>query len=78
MGVTNLSSLNAIVRIKLGSQLDITPAAFYEASNNDVFVNEWVGGEIMYNTSDNRIYIQTETSGTSPTWKRVLTQFSAV
>ena len=71
MGVTKIDELRAPQsRAYIGSNLPTTPAQYYDAASNDVDSVEWRGGEIAYNTSDTRFYIQTATSGTTPTWKR--------
>lgn len=73
MGVTKFSELNAPqARSYIAATLPTSPSTFYGSANNDVDSREWKSGEIAYNTSDNRFYIQTATSGTTATWKRYL------
>lgn len=79
MGVTKIDERNAPQsRAYLGGDLPTTPQQYYDTGNGDVDSIEWRGGEVAYNTRDSRLYIQTETSGTSPTWKRYPTAFTAV
>lgn len=75
MGVTKIDELNAPQsRAYLGAALPLLPYQYYNSAINDVDSVEWRGGEIAYNTSDNRFYIQTSTSGTTASWKRFLDQ----
>lgn len=78
MATTNLDTVNAVVRIKLASALDLDPADFYGTSNNDVNPATWQGGELIFNTADNRLYIQRSTSGTTAAWRQLSEQFQAV
>ena len=57
-------------RCYLAATLPTMPYQYYEVASNDVDSCEWRGGEIAYNTGDNRFYIQYQTSGTTPVWKR--------
>lgn len=76
MGVTNFDQLDAKVgRVKIVSTLPTTPATYY-GSDYGLQTTEWRGGEIVYLSTDNRIYIQNATSGVSATWKRLVTQFA--
>lgn len=49
-----------------------TPGAYYGGFYN-INSQEWKGGEIFYHngvgTGGNKLYIQTATSGTTPTWR---------
>jgi len=73
MGTSKVNELKAPQsRAYQAATLPTTPAAYYDAATNDVDSVSWRGGEIAFNTSDNRFYIQTATSGTTPTWKRYL------
>lgn len=73
MGVTKIDELNAPqARTYIAATLPTTPYAYYGSSAYDVDSKEWRGGEMAYNTSDNRHYIQTATSGLTATWKRFL------
>lgn len=76
MGVTRYDRLDATANLQVVSSLPSTPASYYGIAANDVDSVEWRGGEIVYHSGDGRIYIQTATSGTSATWKRLLTQFA--
>jgi hypothetical protein len=72
-------ALNSPVgRFKLVTQLPQTPSAYYGGSYT-LKDSDWRGGEIVYHngtgTGANKLYIQTATSGTTPTWKRLLPQF---
>jgi hypothetical protein len=73
MGVTKIDELNAPqARVYIAAQLPTTPQAYYSTNAHDVDSVAWRGGEMAYNTSDNRHYIQTATSGVTATWKRFL------
>lgn len=77
MGVTNFDNINAgTSRFKVVATLPVLPEDYYGTSIYDVANVEWGGGETCYLSVDNRIYIQTATSGRTPTWKRLLTQFA--
>lgn len=79
MGVTKINELRAPQsRAYLAATLPTSPYVYYglDSTVGQVDNIEWRGGEIAYNTSDSRLYIQTATSGTTPTWKRYLTQLS--
>jgi len=79
MGVTNFDQLDAkIGRIPLGASLPTTPKGYYgnDADEQRVASTEWKGGEVFYLTTDNRLYIQNATSGTTATWKRLAAQFA--
>ena len=79
MGITKTNELKVgQARVKLASNLPITPFLYYGTSSADVDSVEWRGGEFCYLTSDNRFYVQTATSGTTATWKRLLEQTVAV
>lgn len=69
------------MRFKLATQLPQTPEDYYGGSYT-LKDNEWRGGEIIYHngsgTGSHKLYVQTATSGRTPTWKRLLPQFTAV
>lgn len=70
MGVTKITELNtAQSRLYLADKLPVTAADYHGAASNDVDSVEWKGGELAYNTTDNKLYINTATSGASPTWR---------
>jgi len=74
MGVTKFDKIDGeFGRLPSGNSLPTTPSGYY---GGDVDSNEWVGGEAYYNSGDNRLYIQTATSGTTATWKRLLETFA--
>ncbi len=77
MGVTKFDRLNATANIQIVSSLPATPAAYYGISSNDIDSVEWVSGEQVYHSGDNRMYVQTATSGRTAVWKRLLTQFNS-
>ena len=78
MGVTKFDELNAPQsRTYVGANLPTSPATFYGSANNDVDSRTWKGGELAYLSTDTRIYIQTATSGTTATWKRLLDKTTA-
>lgn len=73
MSVTKIDALRtAQARAYIGSTLPTSPSGYYGTSSQDVDSVEWRGGELAYNTGDSRFYIQTATSGTTATWKRLL------
>ena len=85
MGITKYSELNTAQGVcYISDTLPITPSAFYGSATNDVDSIEWKGGEIAFlNASAGlngklRLYIQTATSGTTPTWTRRLDIFVTV
>ena len=72
MGLTKVDELKVPqARVYLGAN-PIYPYQYYGVGENDVDSCEWRGGEMVYNTSDSRFYIQTATSGKTATWKRLL------
>lgn len=74
MGMTNFDQLNAKAgRLQRVTQLPQTPQTYYGESVN---VTQWVGGEIVWHSGDNGIYIQTATSGTTPTWRTIPTKLT--
>lgn len=79
MGLTKISNLNtAQARIYIASELATSPSTYYGNASNDVDSTEWKGGELMYNTTINKLFIQTATSGTTATWYRYQDVFAAV
>ena len=79
MGLTKFTEFRAPQsRAYIGGDLPTTPYLYYGTVVTDVDSKEWRGGEIAINTRDNRVYIQTATSGVTPTWKRYLLQLTAV
>lgn len=76
MGITKVDELHTgQARAYLGGNPS-SPSVYYGSGNEgDVDSAEWRGGEISYNPDDNRIYIQTATSGTTATWYRLAEQF---
>lgn len=78
MGVTKYTELNAPqARLRIVSSLPTSPYVYYDAAVNDVDSTSWKGGELAYLTVDNRLYMQSATSGTTPSWRRYLTAFVA-
>lgn len=69
----------AMGRIKFATQLPQLPSAYYHAS--DLITNdEWRGGELLYHngtgTGANKLYIQSATSGKTPVWRTIATEFT--
>lgn len=68
------------VRFKMVTQLPSTPEDYYGGSIT-LKDNEWRGGEIVYHngagTGSNKLYLQTATSGRTPTWRTLSTGFVA-
>lgn len=76
MGATKIDNINAGNGTLLRTDsLPLYPYQYYGSAANDVDSVEWRGGELVYNTTDSRLYIQTATSGTTPAYKRLLEQF---
>lgn len=74
MGVTKFDKLDAQVgHFASGTSIPTSPSSYY---GGDVDSVEWQGGEVYYNSGDNRLYIQTSTSGTTAVWKRLLESFA--
>lgn len=79
MGVTKIDELKVNQsRAYVVSDLPTTPQGYYGSATSDVDSTEWRGGEICYLTTDNRFYIQQNTSGTTAEWKRFLTATTSV
>lgn len=77
MGLTKIGKLNtAQSRVYLAGDLPTAPSTYYGNASNDVDSTEWKGGEMAFNTRDNRLYVQTATSGTTATWKRYVDALS--
>lgn len=76
MSATGFDVVNGYARIKRTASLPTLPYQFYGVAANDVAGTEWVGGEIVYNSGDNRIYVQQSTSGLTAVWKRLATQLA--
>ncbi|OQB05819.1 MAG: hypothetical protein BWY21_01968 [Parcubacteria group bacterium ADurb.Bin216] len=72
MGVTKIDYLNAIgASAQIGTSIPTAPYIYYGTSPNDVDSVTWRGGELYYHSGQNRLYVQTATSGTTPVWKRM-------
>jgi len=80
MGVTRLDDINSLTsRAKVGTEADrpTTPRLYYGSDVYDFETQAWRGGE-LYFTSDNlELHIQTATSGTTPTWRKLDTAFAS-
>lgn len=76
MGATKYDRVDASANIQVVSSLPTSPSLYYGIASNDVDSVAWKGGEIVYHSGDNRMYIQTATSGVTAVWKRLLTQFA--
>lgn len=76
MGVTKFDNLNAQgASARVVSDLPTTPEGYYGAASGDVDSVAWRGGEMAYLSTQDRLYIQTATSGRTATWKRLLETF---
>ena len=76
MGITKIGALHtAQTRVKLSNNPS-SPDDYYGTGVGHVDSRDWRGGEICYNTTDNRYYVQTATSGTTATWYRLSEQAS--
>lgn len=70
MGVTKVDEFNAPqTRVYIAAGLPMSPSVYYNSAGG-VDSLEWKGGEIAYNTTDNRFYIQDLTSGTTAHWRQ--------
>jgi len=56
-------------RIKVVAGNPLLPEDYY-GRGVSISNTSWVGGEIVYNTTDARIYVQRNTSGRTPEWRR--------
>ena len=76
MGVTKFDNINArTTSVKIVTQLPTTPAGYYGAASNDVDSVTWGGGEVAMILDDSyhgMLYVQTQTSGTTAVWIRLL------
>lgn len=70
---TNYDNLNAgLAKVKLMSTWPSTPSIFYnEKVGGEASQPEWKGGELMRYSPTGKLFIQTATSGTSPTWRTI-------
>ena len=74
---TKFDNLNPVgSSAEIGTALPLYPWTYYGVSSNDVDSVTWRGGELYYHSSQNRLYIQTATSGTTPVWKRMYDTFA--
>ena len=75
-GFDNIDS--PLGRIQRLTELPLTPAAYYGVGYG-IQQDQWQGGELVYlygdATGQEKLYIQTATSGTTPTWRTIATQF---
>lgn len=64
-------------RLKMVTALPSTPEAYYV--DYGIASDQWKGGELVYHngtgTGANKLYIQTATTGRTPTWRIIVTQF---
>lgn len=75
MSVTRFSNLDAVAgRIPVVSTLPTAPSDYYGAGA--VGFDEWQGGEAVYYTSDEKLYIQQSTSGRTATWRKLDSAFA--
>jgi len=79
MGVTKIDQLNSLTGsakiIAAGSGLPTTPWGYYGNTASDVDSTTWRGGELAFRLDDayhGMLYIQTQTSGTTAVWVRLL------
>ena len=77
MSATKFDNLSAsLSKAKVGSTWIATAAQYYGQNTGDVDSVAWVGGELWFDTSVNRLYVQTATSGTAAAWKRLADTFA--
>ena len=75
----NLDQLDSpLGRLNLVTNLPQTPEAYYGGFYG-INSKEWKGGEVVYHngvgTGGNNLYVQTATSGRTPTWRTQNVQF---
>lgn len=77
MGISKINELKAPQgRLTVTASIPTQAYKYYGSASNDVDSTEWKGGEMLYNSGDSRLYIQTATSGATATWKRLLDPLS--
>lgn len=77
MSETNYDNLRARGATALrSSTFPATPEEYYGTLEGKHPTDlEWVGGELFYYTTTNRLFIQTATSGETATWKQMSDAF---
>jgi len=75
MEATSANLIDSVLgHLKLVTVLPSTPTVYYGA--HTIKNNQWRGGEIVYHngsgTGAQKIYIQTASSGTTPTWRKTI------
>lgn len=75
---TNLDNVRgALVKFRLMSVWPATPSIWYdEKIGGEAETPSWKGGEMMLYTPTNKMFIQTATSGTTPTWEGTAATFA--
>lgn len=78
MTATNLDNVRgSLVRFRLMSTWPANPQIWYgEKSGGEANEPSWKGGEMMLYTPTNKLFIQTATSGTTPTWEGTSASFA--
>lgn len=62
-----LDAITGRLRVTAGNPLTLID---YYGADGMIDIDHWIGGEVVFNTSDNRIYVQRNTTGTTPEWRR--------
>lgn len=77
MSETNFDNLRATNANALySSTFPSTPEEYYGSLEGKHPTDlEWTGGEILYYTTTNKLFIQTATSGETATWKQLADAF---
>lgn len=78
MGVTKYDNINSMTSsAKVVGALPGSARDYYGATEGqDPSHIEWVGGELVYYTISDRLYVQIATSGQTPTWKYLSDAFA--
>lgn|SRR3990167_3160526 len=78
MGTTRIDDINSLTsRAKVGTaaNLPTAPADYYGSTTQDFESNSWRGGELYYSSDNDELHVQTATSGTTATWRKLDTSF---
>lgn len=77
MSETNFDNVRATnANAKVSAAFPATPEAYYGTTEGKHPTDlEWVGGELLYLTTDNKLYMNIATSGETATWARLADAF---
>lgn len=72
MGVTKFDTVNATgARAKYASSLPSLPEDYFDGGIEDPGSKEWSGGEVVYHSTEHALYVQQNTSGRTPSWRKL-------